>query len=407
MNILQVHKFLSPRDGASKYMLELSALLEDAGHTVVPFATNHPGVLETPYTKFFPPYIDLQHPSVHSWRQKWKAVTTMWWSREARRGMAALLDAHPVQVAHLHNIYHHLSPSLLPELVKRKIPVVMTVHDYNLLSPNYTMFRHGRVHEEEAQGFHTRAISNKSIRGSYAQSAVCVAELVFHHKILAVYKRSIDRLICPSQFAYDVFVKYGWSKDVLMHIPHPVTIPQKTITSYPNVGPVTYIGRLAEEKGLWYLLEVAAMLPDIPFAIYGEGPIGEALRTRVHELELHNVRFGGFVSGAALDEAYSKAKLLVLPSLWYENYPLAILEAKAMGKIIIGSAIGGIPEMVPSALAVPAGNSAALAERIRAWYTKSSAERLAMGQKLQKEVYATNDPLRHMTAITSLYEHLV
>lgn len=407
MNILQVHKYLAPRDGASNYMLELSSLLEHAGHKVVPFATNHPGVLETPYTSFFPPYFDLYDPASHSFANKVRAVRTMWWSKEARKGISRLLDAYPVQVAHLHNIYHHLSPSILPELGKRRIPIVMTVHDYNLLSPNYTMFHHGRIHEEEARGLHVRAIANKSIHNNYAQSAVCVMELILHHNILAVYKRYVDRLICPSQFSYDLLVKYGWSKETLVHIPHPVAIPKKIITSYPNVGPVTYMGRLAEEKGLWHLLEAAAMLPDIPFAIYGDGPLRDALQKRVKELELHNVMFGGFVRGEEVTEALHKANLMVLPSVWYENYPLAILEAKAMGKILIGSAIGGIPELIPSALAVPPGNTKALAERIQEWYTKSSSERFEMGKALQKEVYMRNDAEQHITQIMSLYEQLI
>jgi glycosyltransferase involved in cell wall biosynthesis len=407
MKILQVHKFLAPRDGASNYMLQLSGLLEAAGHEVIPFATKHKGVLDTPYTSYFPPYIDLRDPSNHSFSTKVKAVKTMWWSGEARRSMARLLDEHPVDVAHLHNIYHHLSPSILPELAKRRIPIVMTVHDYNLLSPNYSLFHHGRIHEEEAKGLHLSAIAHKSIQNSYLQSAVCVAELLLHNKLLMVYKRYIDRLICPSQFAYDLFARLGWSKDVLLHVPHPVSFPLVPVKTYDNVGPVTYMGRLSEEKGLWYLLEAAALLPEIPFALYGDGPLRTKLEARVKELELHNVRFPGFVTGAAVEEALVKASVLVLPSVWYENYPLAILEAKALGKIMIGSAIGGIPELLPAELAVPPGNAKALAERIHEWYTKPEQDRLAMGKKLQSQVYSVNDPAHHVAQIMALYESLV
>ncbi len=407
MNILQVHKYFWPRDGASKYMLDLSSILGKQNHVVIPFSTKHPQNLPTPFESYFIPSIDIHEPEKMRFSEKVHGVKTMLWSKEAAKEMKRLLQDQSVHVAHLHNIYHHISPSILPVLADKKIPVVMTVHDYALLSPNYTLFHHGQIHEEEMMGWYVRAILNKSIKNSRLYSAICVAEMILHHKMLRVYEKNIDVLICPSLFSYELFRRMGWNPEKLVHIPHPVDAHGFPDMTTEDNGTVVYSGRLSEEKGLETLFAAASATPEIPYVICGDGPMRQALEKRAEDLHIRNVTFAGFLSGLELYRVIGSARFVVVPSVWYENYPLAILEAKAMGKVVIGSAIGGIPEMIPAHMAAPAGNATVLAETIRYWFNAKREEREKIGAANREEVMRENDPVAHGIKIEEVYQNLV
>jgi glycosyltransferase involved in cell wall biosynthesis len=307
---------------------------------------------------------------------------------------------------HLHNIYHHISPSILPLFKKRGIPVVMTLHDYKLIVPNYTMFHHGAVHEEDARGWYLSCVKNKCMKDSRAQSAIVTAEMIWHHKIMRYYEHYVDRFIAPSECMLETCVRFGWPREKFVHIPHPIDTKRFHVETKDN-GYVLYIGRLSEEKGLHTLIDAAAKTPEIPYRIVGTGPLEADLQARVHTENINNVMFDGFQTGKALDELIAGARLSVLPSIWYENYPLSILEAKSSGKIVLGSDIGGISEMLPDDQLFSPGDHTALAALIRSWYDRSSAERTKVAKRERKETETINNPKKHVEAILSLYRELV
>lgn len=404
MTVLQIHKFYWPRDGASRYMFQLSDLLKGAGHTVIPFSMQHPENVSSPYERFFVSELNLSEPSRLSFSQKLAAAGRIVYSFEAKRKIELLLNEEGIDVAHLHNIYHHISPSILGELKKRGIPIVMTLHDYKLLSPNYTMFHHGHVHENDAEGWYFNCIKNQCMRESVSQSVVATAEMIFHHKIMRFFERYVDRFIAPSNFIKKMCHDYGWPEEKFVHIPHPVELPHSSL--YSDRGYVAYVGRLSEEKGLRELLVAAKMTPDIPYRIVGQGPLGEMLTVQAHDMRIHNVQFEGFLTGSALDDVIAQARIIVVPSLWYENYPLSILEAKAAGKIVIASNIGGTPEMLPKSLLVYPGDPEKLAEKINEWYHAEPRKRKLMGEQLRAEAEHINDPSKHLKAVEGVYEEL-
>ncbi len=406
MTILQAHKYYWPRDGASNYMLSLSKLLEERGETVIPFAMQGRENLPTPYGEFFVPEMNLRDPEKANVGEKIRYTLRMFYSIEAKKRMRKLLDTHPVDIAHIHNIYHHISPSILSELKRRKIPIVMTLHDYKLLAPNYTMFHHGAVHEEDARGWYLSCVKNKCMKDSRAQSAIVVAEMIWHHKIMKYYERYVDTFIAPSRFMRDICIKFGWDEQKFVHIPHPAFVESKHHVSKKDKEYVAYVGRLSEEKGLLVLLRAASYTPEIPYVIVGEGPLENRMRGMIASRKLKNVWCVGFKTGAELETIISEARVLVLPSIWYENYPLSILEAKAAGNIVIGSNIGGIGEMLPPELVVEAGNEEMLAHTIQEWYHKKASERKKMGAQLQEEVKKENAPLAHVRAIENVYAAL-
>ena len=384
-------------------MLQLSDLLQAKGHTVIPFAMQQKETLQTPYNKYFVSEMELHDPHGVSFGKKIFSATRFIYSREARRNLEKLLQEHPIDIAHLHNIYHHISPSILFALKRRKIPVVMTLHDYSILSPSYTLFHHGAIHEEDARGWYTTCIKNKCVKNSTSASALATFEMILHHKIFRWYERHVDKFIAPSQWMIDLCVKHGWPREKFIHIPHPVEA--QTDVWQDGVG-VVYAGRLSEEKGLDVLLDAATQISDVPFIIVGTGPLEHHLRERVRAEKITNVRFTGFQTGAQLKQLLQHARLHVLPSVWYENYPLSILEAKAQAKIVVGSRIGGIPELLPQELLVEPGRSSDLAKTLKMWYTASSEKRRELGKKLQLESQKINDPGEHVASILGLYQGL-
>lgn len=406
MIVLQAHKYYWPRDGASNYALYLGELLEQSGHSIIPFAMKESESLPTPFSEYFVEPMNLHEPDKATRVQKIRFALRMLYSFHAKRQMARLLSDHHVDIAHIHNIYHHISPSIFPVLKKYHIPIVMTLHDYKLLTPNYSMFHHGAVHEEDAAGWHWSCIKNKCMKDSRAQSAVVTAEMIFQHKIMRYWERYVDVFIAPSQFMMELCVKHGWPRKKFLHIPHPLdaSMLAKETTDKKYVA---YVGRLSEEKGVLVLLDAAKKTPHIPYMIVGDGPLFDTIKKRMKKERLDHVTLTGFQTGDALRTLIAEARLLVVPSIWYENYPLSILEPKAMGKVIIGTHIGGIPELLPPSLLVPAGDAKALAKKIQEVYEMSSKDRAAEGAALQYDVEYINDPDTHVHAIEQAYHALL
>lgn len=405
MKVVQVHKYWWPRDGASIYALQLSSLLEQKGHEVVPFSMRQKETLATPYSRFFVTDMDISNPHTLGLYKKTRDALRMIYYRKARSNMAQLLDKVQPDIVHLHNIYHHISPSILPEIKKRGIPIVMTLHDYNLLSPNYTMFHHGMVHEEDARGLYFSCIKNVCVKNSRLYSAVGVGEMIVHHKLWRVYARYVDKFISPSQFMIKKCIEHGWDEKKFVHIPHPVFV--EGVSHEEDRGFVAYVGRLSEEKGLDALLDAAKITPQIPYRVVGTGPLQEHLQKRIKEEQIANIELVGFKTGTQLKHEIARARIIAVPSVWYENYSLSILEAKAAQKIVIASGIGGIPEILDRRFLCEPGNAKQLAEKISHWYTITSKERRAIGIHNQAQVEQMNNPALHANRMIRVYKYLV
>ncbi len=406
MKIVQAHKFYWHRDGASNYMLELSDMLENSGHTVIPFSMKHKKAQKSPYSSFFVSGMDIQSPSSLSFSKKIKYAGRIIYSIEAKKKITKLLQKTNPDIVHLHNIYHHISPSILPAIKKQNIPIVMTLHDYKLICPNYSIFHHGKIHEEDCLGWYTSCTKNKCMKDSYLYSAVAQAEMIFHHKIMRYYERFVDKFIAPSQFMIDMCVKYGWPRDKFVHIPNPVDTTKFALSKKDGEF-VSYIGRLSEEKGIEVILDAAKQIPHIPFQIIGTGPLEKNLKTKIQQEKINNIEMCGFQTGKDLQTSYNNARILLAPSVWYENNSLSILEAQAKGKIVIASNIGGIPEMLPKNLLVKPNSPNNLAKSIESWYSASFKKRTKQGEELREDVKKTNNPKNHKKSVEKVYAEVI
>ncbi|MFA5107415.1 MAG: glycosyltransferase family 4 protein [Patescibacteria group bacterium] len=340
MKILLINKFYYLKGGAEKHFFELKEMLERHGHEVVVFSMRDEKNIPSAYSKYFVSNVNFENVTLN-----WQGLRTagrMLYSFEARRKISRLLDAEKPDLVHVHNIYHQISPSILSAIKKRNIPIVQTLHDYKLLSPNYALFCHGKICECAFGGAYYKCIRHRCIKDSTVASTLSALEM-YLHKSLQLYEKNVDVFICPSMFMAEQLKRWGIRAKRIEQIYNFVTetAPTKKVTG----DYFLYVGRLSEEKGLPLLLEAFAGLPS-KLKIVGTGPLEKELKHRVETEKMENVAFLGYREGDELSDLVSKSLAVIVPSQWYENCPLVILEAYQHGKPVIATEIGGIPELV-------------------------------------------------------------
>lgn len=346
MKILLVNKFYFRFRGAETNFFALKEMLERAGHEVVVFAMHHPQNEPSKYAQYFVSQVKLRDLQYNPF-QVLRILGRMIYSLEARCKLNKLIKAEKPELAHLHNIYHHLSPSILSVLKKAQIPVVQTLHDYKLLCPNYKLFTQGEVCERCQGGHYCQAIKNKCMKDSYIASVFIALEKWFHNK-WQIYEKNIDVFVSPSEFLKNKAQAWG-IKNRFEVINNFVDLPSK---SYGKSGEkyFLYFGSLSPEKNIQELLE-AYLKADlkIKLKIVGEGESRAELAKFVSQNNLSNqVEFLGFMEGEKLQQIIAQALVTILPTKWYENYPFTVLESLALGVPVVATKQGGLPEMIQS-----------------------------------------------------------
>lgn len=403
MRIIQVNKFYYLRGGAEKYLLTINKALEDAGHEVAVFSMNHPKNLASPYNKYFVSRVSF---SESGFINMIHASLRIFWSFEAKRKFEKLVIDFKPDIIHLHNIYHHISPSILRVSKKYKIPVVIHLHDYKLICPNYQLFTQGKYCEAcRSQKFYN-CVRLKCFKNSRLKSLLVYLEMTLHHKILKIYENNLDLLIAPSQFIKDVFIKFGWpeNKIKLLYNFCEKTDLQAAISSPENY--LLYFGRLGPEKGIDILIKSLQNTQE-KLKIAGAGPELEYLHKLSSNLGLNSqVEFLGFKSGSELNNLISSAKAIVIPSIWPENMPFSLLESMARGKVVLASDVGGLSELVKNEvngfILIPQSS-----ESIRNAYLELDQINLTeYGQRAREEVQPLELQI-HLQKLVEIYQSLI
>lgn len=393
MKVLLVNKYWYPRGGAEVVAMMTKKLLEENGHDVAVFGMQHSeNIFDHP---FFPPEIDYRKDALS---KKIKNSLKTIHNGEAKKQFEKMILHFKPDVIHFHNIYHQLSFSLLEVAKQYNIRTVMTLHDYKLLSPNYSLYHHGKIDRSILGKNYYRCLLSNCME-SIPESLIGTLEAYYRH--YKKYHDLIDVYISPSEFLKELFIESGWKKNRIEVVSNPVVIPKDTLKTGGSF--VAFIGRLSSEKGVEVLLRAAELTPHIPYKIVGTGPDVHHLRSLAIHKNLKNVMFVGYKTGKELETLYAQARLLVVPSVWYENYPLGILEAKAHGKVVMASNIGGIPEMLPKEFLFPVGDHKILADRIQKWFFAEPREMKVVGAALQKQVREKNDPKEYVERLVELY----
>ncbi len=371
MKILLANKFYYRRGGDCIYMLNLEQLLKAHGHEVAVFAMDYPENLDTYWKKYFPKNMS-----------KLMAFTRPFRSHEVKSKFKRLLNDFKPDVVHLNNVHTQLSPVMAELAHERGIKVVWTLHDYKLLCPRYDCLKNGNtICETCFKGDKKACLDNKCMKDSKLASFIGYREAVtWNRKRL---EASTDVFVCPSQFMADKMVQGGFSKSKMRTLCNfidvekckftPVGADDTDSVSLPKKEDYyCFIGRLSPEKGAKTLIEAAKRLP-YKLVVIGGGPLMNELK----EISHGNIEFVGFKQWDDIKQLVGKARFSVIPSEWYENNPLSVIEAQCLGTPVLGARIGGIPELTDYTFS--SGNIADLKEKIeRMWNTSFDYQKIAL-----------------------------
>ena len=403
MKILLANKYFFIKGGAESSFFATAELIQKRGHQVIPFSMKHERNRPTNFDSYFVSNVDYASKNIG---HQIKSVLKIFYSFEARRNLDCLIRDTKPDLVHLHNIYHQISPSILHTIKKYHIPVVMTLHDYKVVCGSYSMFANGKPCEACTGGRYYQCFSKKCVKDSSVKSLITTIEMYLHHKLLHIYDL-VDIFISPSRFLMDKVEEMGF-KGKIVHLPNFINVDGFDPCFGSKKRTICYIGRLSEEKGILTLIEAVKGL-DIKLNIIGEGPLKEAIGDKVKSEGIKNVELLGYLSGQNLKEEIQRCMFTVIPSEWYENSPLSVYESFALGKPVIGSRIGGIPELVKdgeTGLTFESGNIQDLAEKIRKLIVRPDLI-IEMGKKARQFVEIELNSEKHYSRLITIYQQLI
>lgn len=347
MKILMVNKFFYIKGGSETYYFALKRLLESKGHEVIDFSMKDPKNFESPYSDYFVEAVDYNGPN--GFKDKIRAARNIIYSKEARVKFESLVKATKPDVVHLHIFQHQLSPSILDVCKKYNLPVVYTAHDLKMLCLNYVMMTHGEICEKCKGGHYFNCARNKCVKNSFAKSMINVCE-GYLHKWRKSYD-AIDVIVTPSNFYRKKFIEFGVSEQRVIHLANFLDRERPAVNLSDDCGKYfLYFGRLSREKGIMTLIKAFEKYAEAggtsDLYIVGNGPCMDDINAYLTEKGLTKVKLLGFKSGQDLIDVVGNARAVILPSEWYENGPYSAIEALQLGRPIIGSELGGIPELI-------------------------------------------------------------
>lgn len=400
MKVLYANKFFFLNGGSETVLFQERDYMLEQGVEVVDFAMRDERNFASRQAEFFVRPVSYRKGPL---LERLRAAASFVRSREAVAKVAALAGATRPDIAHLHNIYHQLTPSIIPALKKSGAKVIMTLHDGKLICPAYLMLNRGKTCLEcRGERFHLPFTRN--CQGSRLQGALFAAE-AYYHKWRKSYEQ-VDLFIAPSRFLAEAAAPRLGAENI--RVLHNGIDLGKYRPTWEDEKYILYLGRLSPEKGVKTLLKAqAAMRPEhkAKLIIVGAGPLEAELRA----LAPADVVFAGHCSGETLLNHIRKASCLVAPSEWYENCSMTVLEAMAMGKPVIGTRMGGIPEQVEDGVTgclYEAGNAPELTaclERLMA--APELRRRLGAAARLKAE--ADYGLAAHNRELLKIYERLL
>jgi glycosyltransferase involved in cell wall biosynthesis len=377
--ILVVHNAYQHRGGEDAVVEAESALLRAHGHGVELFSR--------------------RNDELAGLGRLTAARDTLWSSRTVREIGARIIAFQP-DVIHIHNTFPLISPSVYWSAARASVPVVQTLHNFRLLCPQAMFLRDGKVCEDCLGALPWRAVLHRCYRNSIAQTAV-VTSMIGIHRAMGTYRTRVTHYIALNRFSRDKFVEAGFPSERISIKPNFVDLPPPHETQTRSGA--LFVGRLSSEKGTAVLARAMAIRLNTVVDIIGSGP---------DQLSLEGVpstRLLGWQVPEAIYARMREAAYLIMPSIWYENFPRTVVEAFACGLPVIASRLGGIPEIVQdgeSGLLFEAGNANDLAQKM-AWAEANPAAIREMGTNARREYEAKYTPEINYRQLMNIYSDAI
>ncbi len=382
MRILMVHNQYQQPGGEDQVFDAESRVLEQQGHSVIRLRRQ---------------YSDLVGMSRAMIARK------SIWSGDTYREVRDTIRKEDVEVAHFHNTFPLVSPSAYYAAKAQHVPVVQTLHNYRLLCPGAVFHREGRVCEDcLGQRIPWHAVQHGCYRGSVAQSAGLVAMLSLH-RLTGTWQKAVTLYVALTDFARSKFIEGGLPQEKIQVKPN-------FMATDPGAGDgegrfALFVGRLTRDKGVEVLLNAWWTLsPSVPLKIVGDGPLQDLVRQRAESMS--DVEVLGQQSCEAVLRLMKAATVLIVPSLWYEGFPMTVVEAYACGLPVIASNLGSLASIVRDKCTghlFRPGDAADLAACVQRTVS-SAAETLAMRRNARAAFEERYNPQMGYKALIEVYE---
>jgi glycosyltransferase involved in cell wall biosynthesis len=319
------------------------------------------------------------------------------WSRRTVDEVGAVLALERPDIVHVHNTLPLVSPSVYWACAHAGIPVVQTLHNFRLACPQAMFLREGQVCEQCLGRAPWPAVVHGCYRESRAQTAV-VAATVGLHRMLGTWRNKVARYIALNEFCRDKFIEAGLPSDRVVVKPNFVDAPPSA-PARPREG-FLYVGRLSVEKGITVLLDAARQVGNPGVRVVGSGPEADRVQGTPGVVGV------GALPAAAVLQEMCAARALVIPSIWYENHPRALVEAYACGTPVIASRLGALATLVDegrTGLLFDAGDAADLARVLR-WANEHPGKMGEMGRQARAVYDAEYTPERGYDRLVAVYD---
>ena len=397
------------RGGSEKVLLGEVELLQNNGHQVAIFTRNFAKNLDSKYSPFFAPDLPLNSAIRSIWRAAFTSKELIY-SSTTKKYLETLLKAFRPDIAHAHNIYGRLTTSVLDVFRKHNIPVLLTLHDYKLICPSYQLLNNGNICEDCKKRRYYMAVFNKCHKDSYVASAIYALETTMN-KFLGKFDKSVSFYISPSNFLKKKCIEFGMPAFRVIHVPNFIYVDDY-IPNYNFKNYLIYFGRLSHEKGILTMIKAFELLNSkgVELLIVGDGPLREQLEAEAKVRGLGNIKFLGYLANDRLLSVLAKAMASILPSEWYENGPMSVMESFAMGKPVIGARIGGITEMIENGIngyLFEPGNPEDLAQKINLLLSKTKKDVVDMGMLARKNAEEKYNAESHYHKLMRLYDKVL
>lgn len=404
MNILLVNSHHYYVGGAEKYYFDLAKILESHGHNVAYFSTQNKNNIKTKWSKYFTREINFDNKSLLNYL---KIIYKQIFPLEDIKNINKILDNFKADIVHINNIYYYLSPYILRQIRKRGIPVVQTVHDYQLVSPNVNLYARDRINEETKRHKYYKVLLNKSIKNSLVGSLfACLYS--YREYLFKIHTSNVNTFITPSLFMKKKLIGYGLNKSKILHMPNFILDLKQNNINKLNKKYVLYFGRISNHKGIIDILRVSKILPKVNFVIAGSASDINILKT-ITSIKQKNIEILIQPKSKTLIRLINNCCFSICPSKWYENQPYVILESYLAGKPVVASDIGGISEIVldgKTGCLFSPGNLREMAKKInKLWRNPDLTDK--MGKYAQSYVRKKYNAENYYDNIIKIYTKLV
>ena len=309
---------------------------------------------------------------------------------------------------HVHNTFPLISPSIFWAIRDINCAVVLTLHNYRLFCAAGMPMRDGQVC---TQCLDKRSVVPAMRYGCYRESRLATIPLAISialHRQVGTWDKHVDRFIALTQHQREMMIHAGLSASKVCVKPQFYPGNPEVIPWIARDNRVLFVGRLSPEKGVRDLLDAWRVLgkdaPDLD--IIGDGPDRRLLENKISSEGLDRVRLLGSLSFEETQNRIAHSRLMVVPSTWFEGFPMVIREAFAFGVPVAASRLGSLAELVnegTNGYLFPPNCPEQIASTVRnAWGDLAGLERLATGARQSFLAFYTEEA--NFESLLSTYE---